>query len=115
MNWRSPGVGALKIRAPGWPHHLPSAYTPDDLGIFAGQSRGDLFDPLRKTPITTGPWRRALLRGCQPVKRAHYFFRNPARTCTRGGARMQGDAAGRRYLRCHDARQNEVVARTPPN
>src|SRR5213079_1721937 len=37
-----PQIGLTTFRPP---------YTPTTFGIFAGQSRGDLFDPLRKTPI----------------------------------------------------------------
>jgi sarcosine oxidase subunit alpha len=37
-----PKVGLTTFRMP---------YTPTTFGIFAGSSRGDLFDPVRKTPI----------------------------------------------------------------
>jgi sarcosine oxidase, subunit alpha len=57
-----PEVGLTTFRAP---------YTPVTFGAFAGPARGDLFDPIRRTPIhdwaaengaafeDVGPWKRA--------------------------------------------------------
>lgn len=60
-----PKVGLTTFRPP---------YTPTTFGSFAGQSRGDLFDPVRKTSIH--PW--AEVQGAQfedvgVWKRAWYF------------------------------------------
>lgn len=60
-----PQIGLTTFRPP---------YTPTTFGSFAGQSRGDLFDPVRKTSIH--PWAEA--RGAQfedvgVWKRAWYF------------------------------------------
>ncbi len=49
-NRRIPDVGVTTFRMP---------YTPTTFGIFAGHARGDLFDPVRKTP--SHDW--ALARG----------------------------------------------------
>ena len=60
-----PQVGLTTFRPP---------YTPTTFGIFAGQSRGDLFDPLRKTPIHD--WavaQGAVFEDVSLWKRAHYF------------------------------------------
>jgi sarcosine oxidase subunit alpha len=60
-----PQVGLTTFRPP---------YTPTTFGIFAGQSRGDLFDPLRKTPIHD--WavaQGAVFEDVSMWKRAHYF------------------------------------------
>ena len=60
-----PQVGLTTFRPP---------YTPTTFGIFAGQSRGDLFDPLRKTPIHD--WavaQGAVFEDVGLWKRAHYF------------------------------------------
>jgi sarcosine oxidase subunit alpha len=60
-----PQVGLTTFRPP---------YTPTTFGIFAGQSRGDLFDPSRKTPIHD--WavaRGAVFEDVSLWKRAHYF------------------------------------------
>jgi sarcosine oxidase subunit alpha len=60
-----PQVGLTTFRPP---------YTPTTFGIFAGQSRGDLFDPLRQTPIHE--WavaQGAVFEDVSLWKRAHYF------------------------------------------
>ena len=60
-----PQVGLTSFRMP---------YTPTSFGSFAGPSRGDLFDPLRKTPIH--PWAAAQGAVFEPVSlwtRARYF------------------------------------------
>jgi sarcosine oxidase subunit alpha len=68
LNLPIPQVGLTSFRMP---------YTPTSFGSFAGTSRGDLFDPLRKTPIHS--W--AVERGAvfEPVAlwtRARYFPRS---------------------------------------
>lgn len=60
-----PDVGLTTFRQP---------YTPVTFGLFAGQARGDLFDPVRKTSIhewavTQG----AAFEDVGQWKRAHYF------------------------------------------
>ncbi len=60
-----PEVGLTTFRQP---------YTPVTFGTFAGFSRGDLFDPIRHTPIH--PWAEAQGARFEDVgqwKRAHYF------------------------------------------
>ncbi len=60
-----PQVGLTSFRMP---------YTPTSFGSFAGTSRGDLFDPLRKTPIHA--WAAAQGAVFEPVSlwtRARYF------------------------------------------
>jgi len=60
-----PQVGLTSFRMP---------YTPASFGSFAGTSRGDLFDPLRKTPIHA--WAAARGAVFEPVglwTRARYF------------------------------------------
>jgi sarcosine oxidase, subunit alpha len=62
-----PRVGITTFRMP---------YTPVSFGSFAGTSRGDLFDPVRTTPIH--PWARAKAAVFENVglwKRARYFPR----------------------------------------
>ena len=62
-----PKVGLTTFRMP---------YTPTSFGSFAGISRGDLFDPLRKTPIHA--WSQAAGAVFEPVgqwTRARYYPR----------------------------------------
>jgi sarcosine oxidase subunit alpha len=62
-----PQVGFTTFRMP---------YTPVSFGSFAGTSRGDLFDPVRTTPIH--PWAQAKAAVFENVglwKRARYFPR----------------------------------------
>ncbi|CAN5332165.1 sarcosine oxidase subunit alpha [soil metagenome] len=60
-----PQVGLTTFRPP---------YTPTTFGIFAGQSRGDLFDPVRKTPIHDWAVEHgAAFEDVSLWKRAHYF------------------------------------------
>jgi sarcosine oxidase, subunit alpha len=72
-----PQVGFTTFRMP---------YTPVSFGSFAGTSRGDLFDPVRTTPIH--PWAQAKAAVFENVglwKRARYF--------PRGGEDMHGAVA----------------------
>ena len=65
LNIPVPQVGLTTFRPP---------YTPMTFGIFAGQSRGDLFDPLRTTPVHE--WAAAQGAVFEDVglwRRAHYF------------------------------------------
>jgi sarcosine oxidase subunit alpha len=60
-----PDVGLTTFRQP---------YTPVSFGTFAGANRGDLFDPVRETPIH--PWARehgAVFEDVGLWKRAWYF------------------------------------------
>jgi sarcosine oxidase subunit alpha len=62
-----PEIGLTTFRPP---------YTPVTFGAFAGQSRGELFDPVRRTPIH--PWAEengAVFEDVSLWKRAHYFPR----------------------------------------
>ncbi|QCI65268.1 sarcosine oxidase subunit alpha [Phreatobacter stygius] len=62
-----PKIGLTTFRPP---------YTPTTFGIFAGQSRGELFDPVRRTAIHG--WAEAEGAAFEEVslwKRAHYFPR----------------------------------------
>ena len=56
-----PDVGLTTFRPP---------YTPVTFGAFAGAARGDLFDPVRRTPIDD---RDAVFEDVGSWKRAHYF------------------------------------------
>jgi sarcosine oxidase subunit alpha len=60
-----PAVGLTTFRQP---------YTPVTFGTLAGPARGDLFDPIRRTPID--PWAQAhgaVFENVGTWKRAHYF------------------------------------------
>ncbi|MCW3836956.1 sarcosine oxidase subunit alpha family protein [Sphingomonas canadensis] len=62
-----PEVGLTTFRMP---------YTPVSFGMLAGAARGELFDPLRRTPID--PWAQAQGAVFEPVgnwRRARYFPR----------------------------------------
>jgi sarcosine oxidase, subunit alpha len=63
-----PEVGLTTFRQP---------YTPVTFGTLAGHSRGDLFDPVRRTPID--PWAQAngaVFEDVGQWKRARYFPRS---------------------------------------
>jgi sarcosine oxidase, subunit alpha len=67
LNLPVPSIGLTTFRPP---------YTPTTFGVFAGQSRGDLFDPERKTSIHG--WAAENGAGFEDVglwKRARYFPR----------------------------------------
>ena len=93
-----PEVGLTTFRPP---------YTPVTFGAFAGPSRGDLFDPIRKTPIHD--WAAEKGAAFEDVglwKRAWYFPR-AGRIDARGGrARMPHDPGERRPVRRFDAGQD---------
>lgn len=60
-----PAIGLTTFRQP---------YTPVTFGLFAGESRGEAFDPIRKTPLDAAL--RAAGAAFEDVglwKRAHYF------------------------------------------
>ena len=56
-----PEIGLTTFRPP---------YTPVTFGAFAGAARGDLFEPVRRTPIDD---RDAVFEDVGAWKRAHYF------------------------------------------
>lgn len=63
-----PQIGLTTFRLP---------YKPVSFGLFAGLNRGDLFDPVRKTPIDAAARARgAVFEDVGLWKRAHYFPQN---------------------------------------
>ncbi|WP_062013896.1 sarcosine oxidase subunit alpha family protein [Aureimonas sp. AU4] len=63
-----PKVGLTTFRPP---------YTPTSFGLFAGTARGELFDPVRRTPIHDWAVENgAAFEDVSLWKRAHYFPRN---------------------------------------
>jgi sarcosine oxidase, subunit alpha len=79
---KTSNMNALAIAASGLGKSIPEVglttfrqpYTPVTFGAFAGASRGDLFDPVRKTAIH--PWAEAQGAAFEDVgmwKRAWYF------------------------------------------
>ena len=69
-----PQVGLTTFRMP---------YTPVTFGSFAGLARGDLFEPVRKTPMHAGRRRRARCSSMSGCGSAPAISRARARTCTR--------------------------------
>ena len=69
-----PEIGLTTFRPP---------YTPVSFGTFAGAARGDLFDPIRRTPIDD---QDAVFEDVGNWKRAHYFPR-PGETMHQAAAR----------------------------
>ena len=69
-----PEIGLTTFRPP---------YTPVTFGAFAGAARGDLFDPVRRTPIDDAD---AVFEDVGTWKRAHYFPR-PGETMHQAVAR----------------------------
>jgi sarcosine oxidase, subunit alpha len=62
-----PSIGLTTFRPP---------YTPTTFGVFAGQSRGELFDPVRRTSIHEWAVEKgAVFEDVSLWKRAHYFPR----------------------------------------
>ena len=76
-----PEIGLTTFRAP---------YTPVTFGLFAGQARGDLFDPVRRTPMHEWAERNgAIFEDVGNWKRAHYFLpRRPVDPAAAGHAAM---------------------------
>ncbi|MCZ8187894.1 MAG: sarcosine oxidase subunit alpha, partial [Beijerinckiaceae bacterium] len=76
-----PEIGLTTFRAP---------YTPATFGLFAGQARGALFDPVRRTPIHDWAERNgAVFEDVGSWKRAHYFLpRRPVGPDAAGHAGM---------------------------
>jgi sarcosine oxidase subunit alpha len=67
LNLPVPAIGLTTFRPP---------YTPTTFGVFAGQSRGELFDPVRRTPIHDWAAENgAVFEDVSLWKRAHYFPR----------------------------------------
>ncbi len=67
LNLPIPRIGLTTFRPP---------YTPTTFGVFAGQSRGDLFDPVRETPIHDWAVEHgAVFEDVSLWKRARYFPR----------------------------------------
>jgi sarcosine oxidase, subunit alpha len=67
LNLPVPTVGLTTFRPP---------YTPTTFGVFAGQSRGELVDPVRKTSIHDWAVENgAVFENVSLWKRAHYFPR----------------------------------------
>ena len=93
-----PAVGLTTFRPP---------YTPVTFGAFAGPARGDLFDPIRRTPIHD--WAAENGAAFEDVglwKRAWYFPQASRIDARRGRARVPHDARERRPVRRHHARQD---------
>ncbi len=93
-----PEVGLTTFRPP---------YTPVTFGAFAGPARGDLFDPIRRTPDSRlGGGKRRRVRGCGPVE-ARLVFSASRRIHGSGGrARVPHDPRKRRPFRRLHARQD---------
>ncbi len=93
-----PEVGLTTFRPP---------YTPVTFGSFAGHSRGQLFDPIRRTPThRLGREPRRGVRGCRPVEARLVLPQGGRGHARRRGARMPCRARQRRHLRRLDARQD---------
>ncbi len=93
-----PEVGLTTFRMP---------YTPISFGSFAGTSRGDLFDPVRTTPMHA--WAEAQGRGvreCGYVETRTLFSARRRRHACCGRTRMRGRAWQLRHLRCNHLGQN---------
>jgi sarcosine oxidase, subunit alpha len=74
-------------------------FTPTTFGAFAGQSNGELFDPVRKTSIHD--WAEEHGAVFEDVS----LWKGRGYACG-GQTRMRGDATIRRYFRCLDPRQD---------
>src|SRR3984957_9693150 len=76
-NMNTLGIAAAELKKPipevGLTTFRPP-YTPVTFGAFAGPARGDLFDPIRRTPIHDWAAKNgALFEDVGPWKRAWYF------------------------------------------
>ena len=101
-----PNVGLTTFRMP---------YTPVTFGIFAGYDRGDLFDPVRTTPMHEWASRHgAVFEDVGQWKRARYFPRDGERHARGRRARVSSRCARRAAcsMRRHSARSRSWV-RTP--
>ena len=112
---KTSNMNALAIVADGLARPLPDVglttfrmpYTPVTFGALAGYDRGDLFDPVRTTPMHE--WARrhgAVFEDVGQWKRARYFPRDGERHAPGRRARVSRSARGVRHLRCVDARQD---------
>ncbi len=103
-----PTVGLTTFRPP---------YTPVTFGVLAGERRGDLFDPVRTTPIHSWAVEHgAVFEDVGLWKRARYFPRAGRGHARRRLARVPDSARQRRPARCLDARQDRGRgARTRPS
>ena len=103
-----PQVGLTTFRMP---------YTPISFGSFAGTSRGDLFDPVRTTPMHA--WAEAqgaVFENVGMWKRARYFPRAGEDMHAAVARECRGRARQLRHLRRHDLGQNRSGRqRMPPN
>ena len=91
-------VGTTTFRPP---------YTPTTFGAFAGPSRGDLFDPIRRTP--SHAWAEAAgcgLRGCRHVEARPLFPTRRRGHARRRRPRVPPGPRQRRHLRRQHARKN---------
>ena len=93
-----PEVGLTTFRPP---------YTPVTFGAFAGPARGDMFDPIRRTPIHEWAAENgAAFEDVGQWKRAWYFPQAREIDARRGRARVPHDARERRPVRRLHARQD---------
>ena len=93
-----PDVGHTTFRMP---------YTPVSFGSLAGMARGDLFDPLRTTPMHEAAVALgAVFEDVGLWKRARYFPQGGEDLACGGRARVPRRAHGLRRVRRLDARQD---------
>ena len=93
-----PEVGLTTFRLP---------YTPVTFGAFAGPARGDLFDPIRRTPMHDWAEEKgAVFEDVGPVEARLVFSAQPANPCSGRCARMPRDPRKCRHFRRLDARQD---------
>ena len=93
-----PKVGLTTFRMP---------YTPVTFGIFAGYDRGDLFDPVRTTPMHEWAERNgAVFEDVGQWKRARYFPRAGEDMHAAVARECVARAYELRHVRCVDTRQD---------
>ena len=95
-NMNTLGIAAAELKKPipevGLTTFRPP-YTPVTFGAFAGPARGDLFDPIRRTPIHDWAAENgAVFEDVGLWKRAWYFPQAPRNRCT---TRSRANAARR--------------------